>query len=182
MEYYQRIKEARLKNSMTQRELADAAEIAPGSLSAYENGQKTPPVDVANRIAKVLSVSLDWLFNSEMTEDEMRISMRSYGDLARLLASLTMIQPENIKMQAGRWTYAPQPYTQEKVEEASQERTKIIENMKRHDIVAEIFSKFLDDFNQLNKLYIEKKIKKEVMDAWLRVKYAELEKMPLRSK
>lgn len=49
----------RIFSGMTQRELADAAGIAAGSVSAYENGFKTPTVDAAARIAAALGTTLN---------------------------------------------------------------------------------------------------------------------------
>ena len=49
----------RIYSGMTQMQLADAAQIAVGSVSAYENGGKLPPVDAAYRIASALGVSLN---------------------------------------------------------------------------------------------------------------------------
>jgi transcriptional regulator with XRE-family HTH domain len=49
----------RFYSGMTQKQLADAAQIAVGSVSAYENGGKLPPVDAAYRIASALGVSLN---------------------------------------------------------------------------------------------------------------------------
>lgn len=52
----------RVYSGMSQKQLADAAQIAVGSVSAYENGGKLPPVDAAYRIASALGVSLNDMF------------------------------------------------------------------------------------------------------------------------
>lgn len=57
---------ARLFQGMTQKQLAEAAGIAVGSVSAYEKGQKVPPVDAAYRMAAALGVSLDSMFSEDM--------------------------------------------------------------------------------------------------------------------
>lgn len=81
--YYQRIKEARQNKGLTQKQLAEAAGIAVGSVSAYEKGSQVPPVDAAYRMAAALGVSLDWLFNENMTEAESKGTAGSLGDVAR---------------------------------------------------------------------------------------------------
>ncbi|NCC69047.1 MAG: XRE family transcriptional regulator, partial [Clostridia bacterium] len=46
--------ELRRERGMTQKQLAEAASISPTSYIAYERGNKTPPIDVAARIANCL--------------------------------------------------------------------------------------------------------------------------------
>lgn len=87
--YHERIKEARKQKGLTQKQLAEAAGIAVGSMSAYEKGTQVPPVDAAYRIAAALGVSLDWLFNEDMSQEEARGTARSLGDVAR--AFLVMV-------------------------------------------------------------------------------------------
>ena len=88
MKYYQRIKDTRAALSMTQRELAAFASIAPGSLSAYENGNQSPPVDVAARLAKALKVSLDWLFGMEPNEDILQ-KPKTHADIIKMILLIT---------------------------------------------------------------------------------------------
>lgn len=88
MKYYQRIRDAREALGMTQRELAASASIAPGSLSAYENGNQSPPVDVAARLAKALKVSLDWLFGMEPNEALLQ-KPKTYADVIRMILLIT---------------------------------------------------------------------------------------------
>lgn len=52
----------RIYSGMSQKQLADAAQIALSSVSVYENGGTLPPVDVAYRIASALEVSLNDMF------------------------------------------------------------------------------------------------------------------------
>ena len=56
-----RIKKLRLENGLTQRQLERMANIAPSSVSGYENGQKTPSIEVLCNIANALETSVDWL-------------------------------------------------------------------------------------------------------------------------
>jgi transcriptional regulator with XRE-family HTH domain len=52
----------RIYSGMSQKQLAEAAQIALSSVSVYENGGNLPPVDAAYRIASALGVSLNDMF------------------------------------------------------------------------------------------------------------------------
>ena len=88
--FHEKMKDTRLARNMTQKQLADAAQIAAGSVSAYENGQKLPPVDAAGRIAAALGVSLDWLLNDAPIEEALLPDAGCVGDAAR--AFLTLVK------------------------------------------------------------------------------------------
>ena len=183
MEYYHRIKEVRLRSNMTQKQLADATGIAPGSLSAYEKGAKTPPVDVAYRIAQALSVSLDWLFNYELSEKEVQFLIRSYGDAARLIINLAIMQQEKAKI----FAFNPNSsHCNDKTSsgEIEKEKLKIFCDGEYYTLLmikGEILSRFFEDFTELYNLCIAGTVKKEVLDTWLQAKYALLDQIPLSS-
>lgn len=50
---------------ITQRELAETADISPQYLSNIENGKAVPSADIAMRIAKALNVTCDSLFSKD---------------------------------------------------------------------------------------------------------------------
>lgn len=52
----------RIVMGITQKELADRAGIAVGSISAYEHAMKSPPVASAYTLAKALGTTLDKMF------------------------------------------------------------------------------------------------------------------------
>lgn len=86
--FHEKMKETRVRRGMTQKQLADAAQIAAGSVSAYENGQKLPPVDAAGRIAAALGVSLDWLLNDAPIAEALLPDAGCVGDAARAFVTL----------------------------------------------------------------------------------------------
>ena len=53
-----RIRETRAQNEVTQTELAAKAGCTQASISNYENGKRTLPLDVAVSVAKTLQMSL----------------------------------------------------------------------------------------------------------------------------
>lgn len=61
-----RIKEARKKNNMTQKELADAIGVDFTVISKYEKGTVTPPAKRLEAISKVLGESIDYLVSDDL--------------------------------------------------------------------------------------------------------------------
>lgn len=56
------IRNARMKNGLTQRQVHEATNISQTQLSDYENGRKTPGLDTLAKIARYLKVSIDELY------------------------------------------------------------------------------------------------------------------------
>lgn len=56
-----RIKNLRQSLGMTQREFAKEAGCTAATLSAYENGSKSPSLEIVKGIAEAFDVSIDWL-------------------------------------------------------------------------------------------------------------------------
>lgn len=61
MEIGKRIKEIRESISMTQSELADKLDLSVHTVSKYEQGQRKPKLDMIQKIAKALEVSVNEL-------------------------------------------------------------------------------------------------------------------------
>ena len=59
----QRIKEARKISKLTQRELAEKAGTATGTIQQYELGKRQPRIEQFQAIADVLNVDVNWLMN-----------------------------------------------------------------------------------------------------------------------
>lgn len=62
--FAKKMRECRINLDITQKELAKMTHLAPATISAYENGAKTPTLDSAIAIADVLGMSLDDLRDS----------------------------------------------------------------------------------------------------------------------
>lgn len=52
-----RIKEARKLRGITQKQLAEAAGVATGTIQQYELGLRTPKIEIVERLSNVLNVS-----------------------------------------------------------------------------------------------------------------------------
>ena len=81
--FAERLKGRRVRIGLTQRDFAQKAKIAPGTLSAYERGHKTPTVEVALRIADGLGVSLEWLCGRR--DADAKTTASTYGELIHSL-------------------------------------------------------------------------------------------------
>ena len=56
-----RIMALRMRNSMTQAQLAKVLNISPSTLGMYEQGRRTPGIDALVRLSHCFHVSLDYL-------------------------------------------------------------------------------------------------------------------------
>ncbi len=62
-----RIKEARMRRGLTQKDLAKCICKCPSAVSGYENNTQIPPAETMISLASVLNVSLDYLVNNDPT-------------------------------------------------------------------------------------------------------------------
>lgn len=83
----QRIKELRLENKLTQKELSDFLGLTPKMISFYELGQRVPPSDIILKLADKFKVSTDYLLGNETPAAEKTAapSKRDMNDLAKFL-------------------------------------------------------------------------------------------------
>ena len=65
----ERIKYLRLKNNLTQTQLAEKLNLTKSVISAYETGQRLPSYDVLIQLTKTFLVSTDYLFGIEKTKN-----------------------------------------------------------------------------------------------------------------
>lgn len=66
----ERIKEARKYRNMTQKQLADAAEIATGTIQQYELGKREPRYEILIKISRALKISVAALCDAGPTPIE----------------------------------------------------------------------------------------------------------------
>lgn len=59
--FSKRLKELRINEELTQKELAETLNVSTVSISSYETGAKTPSFDMVLNIAQKYNVSIDWL-------------------------------------------------------------------------------------------------------------------------
>lgn len=56
-----RLKELRIANELTQRELGERVNVTKVSICCYENGTRVPTLETLTRLGKVLNVDVDYL-------------------------------------------------------------------------------------------------------------------------
>lgn len=59
--FQERLKMTRESKGMTQNQLCDASGVSQAQLSLYESGQRSPTAETLMKLAKSLSVSVDYL-------------------------------------------------------------------------------------------------------------------------
>lgn len=68
MEFYQKLKNIRKENGMSQEELADQLGVSRQAVSKWENGQGFPETEKLMQISSLFNVSLDYLLKEERGE------------------------------------------------------------------------------------------------------------------
>lgn len=64
-----RIREARERQNLQQKELAAKLRIAQNTLSQYETGKREPDLETLKRIADTLGTTTDYLLDREVSRD-----------------------------------------------------------------------------------------------------------------
>ena len=67
MSFATRLKEARLKMSLTQEELGKSIGSAKSTIAGYERGTSEPNIDQIVRIMEVLQIDANFLWQDEVT-------------------------------------------------------------------------------------------------------------------
>jgi transcriptional regulator with XRE-family HTH domain len=77
-----RIRQARMSQGWTQRELAAKLELTPQNISDYERGRADPPSNVVIGLAELFDVPIDWLYGKpvpfEKLEERLAEILRKY--------------------------------------------------------------------------------------------------------
>ena len=89
--FSKRLKELRSKEHMTQRKFAELVGCTAATLSAYENGTKSPSLEIVKNIAEKCGVSIDWLCGLDS-----KSSMKTYSDFLNELVKLEEFSPIKI--------------------------------------------------------------------------------------
>lgn len=182
--FHEKVKETRMRRNMTQKQLADAAQIAVGSVSAYENGQKVPPVDAAGRIAAALGVSLDWLLSDFSAAEAVKPSAGSMGDVAR--AFLVMVDAGLLYQ--SQYEYISWRKSMLEFEDADRAFYETVERTGENpnpilrlsaDFSSDQFTTFLEGVYKLNELVRRGTIDHDIYSTWLAKLLEQMDKIPL---
>jgi len=81
----ERIKELRIKNNMTQNDLASVVGLTATGISYWESGKANPDIKSINKLADYFNVSIDYIYGkkdiSESNDEEMEILFRKASEL-----------------------------------------------------------------------------------------------------
>ena len=174
-EFGNRIEARRKRIGLSRKDAIEMSGLAPSSWAAYERGEKTPPLDVAAKIADTLGVSLDWLAGGKVE------SIKTWGDVLRSICKIILALggnafPRNINLLVeeeddGRYIYV----------EADK---RIPEEAKNNGDDIEGFSVIFDNspisdisesLGRLFVLFLNGDVEKEVFDMWVEKKASELD-------
>ena len=67
--FTERLKELRIKNNMTQKNLAEKLNVTQTAINYWENGKREPSLEVLIKLAEFFQVSVDYLINSKTEKD-----------------------------------------------------------------------------------------------------------------
>ncbi len=70
MNFGENLKKCRLQAGLTQTELAEVIGVAQPTIAEYEVGKKTPTLDKAIKIAKILGTTCEELFKERTDEND----------------------------------------------------------------------------------------------------------------
>lgn len=79
-----RIKALRSTLNLTQRQFAEKVGCTAATLSAYENGSKSPSLEIVKNIAVKCNVSIDWLVGL-IDHDTNQSEIETYSDIIEML-------------------------------------------------------------------------------------------------
>lgn len=83
-----RLKELRNNMQLTQKEFADKVGFTQATLSAYENTQKKPSLDIIMDIAEKCEVSIDWLCGLS-DKKSYKTYINTYSDIGIMLLDIS---------------------------------------------------------------------------------------------
>lgn len=145
-----RIKELRASLNMTQRDFAKHVGCTAATLSAYENGSKSPSLEIIKNVAEKCHVSIDWLCGLTDKKENSK-KPRTYADVVDTLFSLLNHKQLNFDIC--------------KFEDIDAILFGF-ENKKVND--------FFRDWLKIKKLYDENVIDKSIYEPWLKSKLEDL--------
>lgn len=154
-----RIKELRRSVNMTQREFAKEAGFTAATLSAYENGSKSPSLEIIMEIAKRFDVSIDWLCGLSEQKSNKINTFETYSDIINMLNQI-----QNIDLCPMKFDYVADP---------EQETAGL-------SICDKDFCNMVQDILKMNKILQEGTLDKNLYDTWFNG-FLEKNNIPLRT-
>lgn len=63
---------------LTQTELGKKVDVSPATISLYESGDRKPEINILQRLASVLNISIATLINTEVKDTDIDAALRSH--------------------------------------------------------------------------------------------------------
>ena len=79
MSFANRIKQLRIDNNLTQKDIAEKLGMTPTGISYWESGNAVPNYETLKKLADLFNVSIDFLIGNEKTNDENDVLFRKIG-------------------------------------------------------------------------------------------------------
>lgn len=76
-----RIKSLRVKQNISQKELALSLKISQSALCMYEKGDRNPSIELLPRIASALNCTIDELLREEVPEEKNESNSQTFANL-----------------------------------------------------------------------------------------------------
>lgn len=90
MSFAKRIKQLRIDNNLTQKDIADELGMTPTGISYWESGNAVPNYETLKKLADFFNVSMDFLTGNESNKDENDVLFRKIGKVDKKKKDLLM--------------------------------------------------------------------------------------------
>lgn len=170
-----RIKELRNSMKITQKDFSAFVGCTAATLSAYENGSKSPSLEIIKGIAEKCNVSIDWLCGLS-EQKELKPEIKNYKDIA-----LKVLELSSINMFPDEFELKTYKVDATDYESAFPGETKYYEEWGLALPGEHKFLEFISTYKELNKLYKTGRIKQEVINTWLNGALEELKTIPIKA-
>ena len=99
MSFGEKLKQARTRKGLTQRELAEIMKVSKNTITSWEIGTREPNVLSIKQLLSVLGLSADELLETSQEEKApaLQKAERELSDLDKRIISLLPLVPENVK-------------------------------------------------------------------------------------
>lgn len=89
--WFKNLQKAREAKGYTQVKLAMEAEISQQSITYYETGTRVPSLEVADKLAKILDTSIDYLIGNDdnLIQNYYKLSSKDKDTIAIMIDSLS---------------------------------------------------------------------------------------------
>lgn len=97
MSFGKNLKDLRVEKEMSQEDLAKKIKVHPNHISRYERDLASPSIEVVQRIADALDVSIDLLVYGKQNNPDTGISDKELASLFKKVQVLSNKQKETVK-------------------------------------------------------------------------------------